>query len=66
MKRRTLNRSIYNFSLNYQANYFAITLRVNNLTNKYYYSYVVTGANNQRGYYPAATRNVMLTFKIKL
>lgn len=56
----------YNLGLNYKKTKYTLSLRVNNLTNKEFYSYAATSfANNSvtTAYYPAAGINALLNLR---
>jgi iron complex outermembrane recepter protein len=62
--------SIYNFNIQYTRKNYSLNLRLNNLTNKYYYSYAVATSSGtdamSTSYYPAAGFNAMLNFAVNL
>jgi iron complex outermembrane recepter protein len=61
--------TIYNCGISYEKQHYILTLRGNNLTNKFYYGYsVVTyqGTSNTNWYYPSAGFNVLATLTLKL
>ncbi len=54
--------TIYNAAIHYQYKGFGVTSRINNITNKKYYNYVVFQPwASSLGYYPAPRRNFLLT-----
>lgn len=60
--------SIYNCSLSYEASRYSFAWRVNNITNKRYYNYVVAnyiGANTNVTYYPASGVSTMVSVTIR-
>lgn len=52
----------YNLNIRYQYQALSVALRLNNITNKYYYLYTVYSPNTMREFfYPAADRNITLS-----
>jgi iron complex outermembrane receptor protein len=59
--------TIYNLNLRYVYQQFTASFRINNLFNKYYYLYTVFEPSmDEQFFYPASTRNILLTLKYSL
>jgi iron complex outermembrane recepter protein len=56
--------TVYNLNLRFIYQSFTASFRINNLFNKYYYLYTVFEPSvDEQFFYPAATRNILLTLK---
>lgn len=59
--------TVYNFNLHYIYRQFSASFRVNNIFNKYYYLYTVFEPSlDEQFFYPASTRNILLTLKYSI
>ena len=56
--------TMYNFNLSYSKPHYEVAFRVNNLTNKLHFEYVVV-TGNKFAYYPAAGINALLTLSVR-